>query len=146
MTDISQIEGQTPSEIADLIKDVIQDKVVCDIGCGGGSFMVAMSKYAAVVFGIEQHEEVANIAIEKGFDVYHQDTWYHPLPQADVYYSWSKDSMGVYLKAKYEGVKGTFIFGYSKRPATEKFLDSLDAEVRVLEGDPKGWKVYITKL
>lgn len=146
MIPAEHIEGQTPEAVADLISDVIKDKVVCDIGCGGGSFMAAMSKYAKEVLGIERHADVAAIAGEKGFVVYHGDTFWHELPKADVYYSWSKDSMGVYLKARHEGTKGTFIFGYSKRPATEKFLDSLGAEVRILEGDPNGWKVYITQL
>jgi hypothetical protein len=138
------IEGQTPAEVADLISDVIKDKVVCDIGCGGGSFMDAMSRYAKKVFGIERHEDVAEYASERGFDVFHLDSFWHELPKADVYYSWSKDSMGVYLKAKHEGTKGIFILGYSKRPATEKFLNSLNAEVRTLKDSD--WKVYITEL
>jgi len=37
-------EGQTPHEVAGLIKDIIKDKVVCDIGCGGGAFMVELAK------------------------------------------------------------------------------------------------------
>ncbi len=52
----------TPNEIADLIKDIIKDKVVCDIGCGDGSFMVAMSKYAKEVIGIEYDVKLAKKA------------------------------------------------------------------------------------
>lgn len=135
-------EGQTPVEVADLISDVIKDKVVCDIGCGGGSFMIALSKYAKEVIGIEEEKEWAEHAASKGFDIYDHNTYFHELPKADVYYSWTKDSMGVFLKAKYEGTKGVFIFGMSERPATKKFLESLDADVRTV-GD---FRVYITSL
>lgn len=134
-------EGQTPAEVADLLEDIIEDKVVCDIGCGGGSFMYALAGYAKEVKGIEENVEWAKIASEKGFDVYADNTFYFPLPKADVYYSWSKDSMGVFLKARHEGTKGVFIFGHSKRPSTEKFIKSLNCEER---GDK--FKVYITNL
>lgn len=135
-------EGQTPDEVADLVKDVIEGKVVCDIGCGGGAFMKALAKHASKVIGIEEEEEWAYHAADQGFEVYLQNTYFNPLPEADVYYSWSKDSMGVYLKAKYEGTKGTFIFGHSVRPSTKKFLEELNAEVREIPG----FKVYITEL
>ena len=88
-------EGQTPSEVADLIQDVIKDKVVCDVGCGGGAFMMDLAKYAKKVIGIEDEKEWADHAIKKGLEVYNTNTYFQPLPPADVYYSWSKDSMGV---------------------------------------------------
>jgi hypothetical protein len=135
-------EGQTPPEVAELIKDVIKDKVVCDIGCGGGSFMEAMSKYAKRVIGIEEELEWANFAASRGYEICCNNSYFYPLPQADVYYSWSKDSMGIYLKAKHEGTKGTFIFGHSVRPSTKAFLESLGAEIREIPD----FKVYITTL
>lgn len=137
-------EGVTPPEVAELIKDVIKDKLVCDIGCGGGAFMVALAKYAGKVIGLEEVREWAQIAADKGFDVYGNNTFFFPLPEADVYYSWSKDSMGVYLKAKFEGTKGKFIFGHTIRESTLKFIKSLNPEVRELPGTD--WKVYITEL
>lgn len=135
-------EGQTSPEIATLIKDLIKDKIVCDIGCGGGSFMVALAQYAKKVVGIEEEEEWAKVASDKGFDVYMQNTFFYPLPEADVYYLWTKDAMGVYLKAWHEGTKGTFVFGHTIRPSTLKFIKSLNPEVREYEG----FKVYITTL
>lgn len=138
-------EGQTPAEVADLIKDIIKDKVVCDVGCGGGSFMVAMAKHAKEVIGIEENEDWAWTAAEKGFKVYGENTFFYPLPEADVYYLWSKDAMGVFLKAQWEGTKGIFIFGRTARQSLSKFIDSLEPEVRSLKEDPD-WKVYITKL
>lgn len=142
------MSNNTPDEIADLISDIIKDKIVCDIGCGDGSFMKAMSKHAKEVFGIELNEEDFKSAIEKGFTVHNYDSFYTFLPYADIYYLWTRDMQGVYLKAKEEGTKGTFIFGNSIRPSTKLFLNSLKAEVRETK-IPFGndvWKVFITKL
>lgn len=138
-------EGQTPAEVADLIEDIIKDKVVCDVGCGGGSFMVALAKHAKKVIGIEEDETWGLIAADKGFEVYNHNTFFFPLPEADVYYLWSKDAMGVYLKAKWEGTKGTFIFGKTARVSLSRLLETLKPEVRSLKEDPE-WKVYITQL
>lgn len=134
-------EGQTPEEIADLIQDVIKDKVVCDIGCGGGSFMKALSKYAKEVHGIEENNDWAMVAAEKGFKILNENVFSFPLPEADVYYCWSKDAMGIYLKAKFEGVKGVFIFGHTIRKPLLSLIESIPHEVR---GDE--FKVYITQL
>ena len=133
--------SDTPPEIADIIKDIIKDKVVCDIGCGNGDFMVALSKYAKKVIGIEEIEERANKAEDKGFEIYHWNTFFELLPKADVYYSWTRDSMGVYLKAKAEGTKGIFIFGHTVRPSLLNFLAFINPEIR-----GKEFKIYITKL
>jgi len=135
-------EGQTPAEVADLIEDIIEDKKVCDIGCGGGSFMVAMNRHAKEVIGIEENEDWARIAATKGFEVYAANTFFYELPDADVYYIWSKDAMGVYLKAQWEGRKGTVVFGKTVRPATLAFINSLNPEVREVDG----FEVYITQL
>ncbi|MFA6077352.1 MAG: methionine biosynthesis protein MetW, partial [Candidatus Paceibacterota bacterium] len=125
----------TPNEIADLIKDIIQDKIVCDVGCGDGTFMQALSKYAKAVIGIEYDPKNWKVATKKGLNVFFYDTFFVPLhtyttPPPDVYYLWTRDCMGVYLKAKEEGTHGTFIFGPSARPSTKAFLNLLDAEVR----------------
>lgn len=134
-------EGQTQPEIADLIKDIIQDKVVCDIGCGGGSFMTALAKYAKKVHGIEEEFDWAKSASEKGFEVMVENAFSYKLPEADVYYCWSKDAMGIYMKAKFEGTKGIFIFGHTVRKCLLDFINTLNPEIR---GDE--FKVYITQL
>lgn len=104
--------------------------------------MTALAQYTKEVFGIEEDKELAKIANGKGFGVYITNSFFYPLPKADVYYSWSKDSMGVYLKAKHEGTKGIFILGHSVRPSIYKFLEGLNAEKREINN----FKVYITKL
>lgn len=134
-------EGQTPDEIADLIKDIIRDKVVCDIGCGGGAFMSALAKHAKKVIGIEEEKGWAKVASERGFDVYVENAFSYPLPEADVYYCWSKDAQGIYLKAKFEETKGVFIFGHTVRAPLLKLINSLEHEVR-----GEDFKVYITNL
>ena len=137
-------EGQTPEEVVEIIKDIILDKKVCDVGCGGGSFMVALSKYAKEVIGIEEEESWAYTAAQKGFDVYSGNAFFDKLPDADVYYLWSKDAMGIFLKAREEGTKGTFIFGKSVRPSLVAFMDKLKAEKRELK--ELDWWVHITTL
>lgn len=134
-------EGQTPPEIAELIKDIIQDKVVCDIGCGGGSFMTAMKPYAKEVIGIEEEKDWAMKAVDRGFTVQIENAFSFPLPPADIYYCWSKSAMGVYLKAKFEGTKGTFIFGHTVRECLLNLINSTEHEVR-----GENFKVYITQL
>lgn len=135
-------EGQTPPEVAELIKDIIQDKVVCDIGCGGGSFMKKLSEYAKEVHGIEEEQDWADIASVKGFHVLAENAFSFPLPEADVYYCWSKSAMGIYLKAKFEGTKGTFIFGHTVRKCLLDLIQTLKTEKRTING----FDVYITQL
>ena len=134
-----RLAGHSPLAIAELVKDIIQDKVVCDIGCGQGELLLEFAKYAKEVFGIEEEDEVAQIAGAKGLKVHRMNSFFQELPKADVYYLWTKDQVGVYLKARHDGVKATFILGHSIRPATVKFLESLNAEVRAVDD----FKIYI---
>lgn len=138
-----ELEGVTPPEVADLIKDLIQNKVVCDVGCGEGTFMDALAKYASEVIGIEEEETWAWKAAERHV-VYNIGSYHQPLPPADVYYLWTKDAMGTFLKAKEEGTTGTFIFGKTVRPSLSKFLEKITIEKRELP--ELDWWVYVAKL
>ena len=137
------MQGITPPEIADLIADKIKGKVVCDVGCGDGTFMHALAKHASKVIGIEENQEWAYKAAED-FDVYNLTSWHQPLPPADVYWLWTIDAMGIYLKAKHEGTKGTFIFGKTVRPSLTKFLTQIHAKRR--NHPTLDWWVYIAQL
>lgn len=140
-----KLEGVTPPEVAELIKDVIQDKVVCDVGCGEGTFMEALKANGAKsCIGIEEEQEWAYKAANKGFSVLHGSSWFQPLPEADVYYLWSIDALGVYLKAKWEGTHGTFVFGHTVRHSLTKLINSLEGERRELPNSD--WWVFITQL
>lgn len=134
-------EGQTPPEIAELIKDIIKDKVVCDIGCGGGSFMKELAHHAKKVIGIEEEREWADYTASRGFEVMAENAFSFPLPEADVYYCWSKDAMGIFMKARFEKTKGVFIFGHTVRKCLLDFINTLNPEVRGEE-----FKVYIVNL
>ena len=140
-----KLEGVTPPEVAELIADVIKDKVVLDVGCGEGTFMEALrDNGAAHCVGIEEELTWCNTAADKGFSIYHGSSWFQPLPEADVYYLWSRDAMGVYLKAVHEGTKGTFVFGHTVRQSLLTFINSLEGERRELPNSD--WWVFITKL
>lgn len=106
--------------------------------------MAELKRYAKEVIGIEEVSEWAELAAARGFSVYLQPSWHSKLPEADVYYLWTRDAQGVYLKAKYEGTKGTFIFGHTVRPSLSAFLKQEKAEVRQLPGED--FKVYILTL
>lgn len=136
-------EGVTPPQVADLVKDLITDKVVCDVGCGEGLFMDALAKYASKVIGVEDTLDWAYKAAER-YEVYPVGSYHQPLPKADVYYLWTRDAMGTFLKAKEEGTTGTFIFGKTVRPSLTAFLKKIHAEVRELP--ELDWWVYVTKL
>lgn len=138
------MEGVSPPEVADAIKSLIKGKVVCDVGCGDGTFMQSLDKYAKRVIGVEENYEWAYKAAEKGFEVYPVSAWHQPLPKADVYYLWTKDAQGVYLKAQYEGTKGVVIFGKTVRPSLSRFLQKKKAQRKDIEG--LDWWIYVTKL
>lgn len=140
-----QLEGVTPPEVAELIADVIKDKVVVDVGCGEGTFMEALrANGAKECIGIEEEEKWAVTAADKDFKILWGSSWFQPLPKADVYYLWTRDAMGLFLKAKHEGTKGTFIFGHTVRKSLTDFLNSLEGEVRTLPNSD--WWVKIVEL
>ncbi len=85
---------RSPRIVAETIRDVIADKVVCDLGCGEGDNMLFLSKYARKVVGMNlpagRPGELfrIGIAIARGFEVVVGDYRRDPLPAADVYYYW----------------------------------------------------------
>ena len=77
----------TPVEFADTIKDLIKDKVVCDIGAGNGRFLNACRKYASKIIAVEKDPMM--IRIEKEYyniDGIQGDIFKIEVPKADVYY------------------------------------------------------------
>jgi Methionine biosynthesis protein MetW len=105
----------TPSEVADAIRFLIEGKTVCDIGCDMGHFMQDMSKYAKVV-GIEVNKTACKICRERGLEVYNLDVTKDKLPDADVYYTcidgWLKPV--ILEKLKEQGKKGLYIMRNNK--------------------------------
>ncbi len=76
----------TPKETIEKITDIIRDKVVCDIGCSEGDWMLEMSKYSKRVIGIDIDIEAIGVAAKKGLEVYLTDALFGGLPEADIYY------------------------------------------------------------
>jgi hypothetical protein len=79
---------RSPYVISEVVKDIIKDKVVCDVGCAEGDQLAIFSKYAKRVVGTEINKSRGQYAVERGFDV----RWGHyevtGLPAAHVYFSW----------------------------------------------------------
>ena len=73
---------RSPLKVAEVLKELIKDKVVCDVGCACGDLMIEFSKYAKRVIGIEERKEEREITIKRGLEVVDN------LPDADVYYVW----------------------------------------------------------
>jgi hypothetical protein len=94
---LEQFPNRSPLIIIEHIKDLIQDKVVCDLGCGGGDILVAMQKYAAGVFGIELTKVRCNKAESQGINVIKGNYREITVPYADVYYTWPGLKASVFI-------------------------------------------------
>lgn len=79
---------RSPYIIGEVVKDIIRDKVVCDIGCAEGDQMSLFSLYAKEVVGVELNESRARVAIEHGFNVKLGNYKEIGIPDADVYFCW----------------------------------------------------------
>lgn len=75
---------RSPLTIAESIKDLLKDKVVCDVGCAAGDLMEAFKPFCKKVIGVEKNEEQARVAIGRGLEV----TIGTEIPPADIYYVW----------------------------------------------------------
>ena len=87
----SQCPNRSPKAVSDAIKGIIEDKVVCELGCAEGDNMVFMSRYAKKVIGFEYMYRRGKVAERRGLDVTYGNYFKDELPQADVYYFWPND-------------------------------------------------------
>ena len=79
---------RSPLVVVEAIKDIIKDKVVCDLECACGDIMIEMKKYAKEVIGIEMDPKRVKIAKERGLNVVEGDIFKDKLPEAEIYYIW----------------------------------------------------------
>lgn len=93
----NQWPHRSPYILAELAKDILKDKVFCDVGCAEGDQLAMFSKYAARVVGVELNRERGKHAVERGFDVHWGRYEETGLPKAHVYFSW----IGVEEDAKF---------------------------------------------
>jgi SAM-dependent methyltransferase len=78
----------SPLVIAEMVKEIIKDKKVCDLGCRKGFLLSAFKKYAKEVVGVEKDENFCEICRKKGLNVINGDIFEIKIPDADVYYFW----------------------------------------------------------
>jgi len=79
---------RSPEAVAEGCRNIIQDKVVCDIGCAEGDTITFFAKYAKKVIGFEYDKKRYDHAVKRGLDVVIGDWFKDDLPDADVYYIW----------------------------------------------------------
>jgi predicted RNA methylase len=101
----------TPSGAARYLKPYIYREVVYDFGCGDGTFMRAMNKYAQDVLGIEKNPMLALKAKSKGLHVINEDFMDFPLHHGMVIYTATNNEAVASLWKKIEesGKKLTLI-------------------------------------
>ena len=154
--DVWESPYRSPHAVMEIIKDVIQDKVVCDLGCGAGDLMVWMEEYAKKVMGIESNGLVVQESDKRGLNIIEGNIFEIDLPDSDVYYLWVPLTPHDIPKLKkvIEKKKGTWIFGVDPAEKEEAVILSLGLEgewreIEYNEGEKlrqKGiFKVFITE-
>ncbi len=135
--------ARTPTEVAELIKDLIKDKTVVELGTGEGEFLKAMSVHTNKLSGIEQETERKNVSEAQGFTVVNADFVTQPLANGIVYYSYlsGSDLDRLLKKIDDDKVHARFIIGQPLGYAAEKYLISIATEVR--EACNGSFKVFI---
>jgi len=88
---VNKCPFRSPVAVSDAIKNIIEDKVVCELGCAEGDNMVFMARYAKKVFGMENMMRRYKVAQQRGLEVIVGDYWEDDIPDADVYYFWPND-------------------------------------------------------
>ena len=90
---ILEVPWRSPLAVVEAIKDIIKDKVVCELECAAGDLMVEMNKYAKSVTGMELNPDRVIAARARGFEVIEGNVFSDPFPDADVYYIWCDATM-----------------------------------------------------
>jgi SAM-dependent methyltransferase len=86
---------RSPMHLVDAVKDLIENKSVCDVGCGMGDILEYIKVYAKDVVGFENYQPFVNVAHQNNRPyVIKQDlTLLSTLPDADVYFMWTGDTL-----------------------------------------------------
>jgi len=79
---------RSPFIVVEAIKDIIKDKVVCDLGAACGDLLMEMKKYAKEVIGMEINKQRVSEAKKRGLNVIEGDVFKDKIPDADIYYIW----------------------------------------------------------
>lgn len=79
---------RSPKLVAEKIRQYVEGKVYCEIGCGSGAILEEVVKFARSATGIELNIGRFNDCKNKGLYVIRDDIFTMELPKADVYYCW----------------------------------------------------------
>ena len=125
--------ARTPYEIADLIKDLIKDKTIVDLGCAEGEFLKALQPHAQEVKGVEQVTVTSQIARDQGFDIDNINLFNYPFNETEIYYSYlDKITANQFIEfIETQNIKGTFIIGQTNDYCVDKYLESITTETRI---------------
>lgn len=136
----------SPVIVAEIVKEIIKGKKVCDIGCRKGFLLSAFAKYASEVVGIEKDENFCQICRNKGLNVINGDVFEMEIPEADVYYFWfgEEHALRVIKKLREQNKTGLVIRGFrvDQKPISGSLVISCPRR-RKIETD---FKIQIIKL
>ena len=90
---IRRVPARTPIIISYKIRNLIKNKIVCEVGCAEGDNMMLLSKYAKKVIGLDLNADRLKYAQSKKLDVRLSDYRLDSIPKVDIYYFWPSNSL-----------------------------------------------------
>ena len=137
---ILQYPDRSPLNIAFVLKDIIKDKTVCDIGCACGDLLIEFSKFCKNVLGVERNKDHLYVARARGLVVNENE-----IPDADVYYVWANADGLEDIMQKMKNKKGILVLSEESR---NPVLGGYEIEVPLLEHDEnrKNFHLQIVEL
>ena len=83
---IRRVPARTPVIISYKIRNLIKNKIVCEVGCAEGDNMMLLSKYAKKVIGLDLNAERLKYAQNRKLNVQLSDYRLDSIPKVDIYY------------------------------------------------------------
>lgn len=104
----------SPKVVAEIVKEIIKGKRVCELGCRKGFLLLEFAKYAREVVGVEKDKNFSELCRRKGLHVINGDIFEIPIPDADVYYFWlnAQQTREIMRRLREQGKRGTVIRGF----------------------------------
>jgi len=118
---------RTPAIVSDKISGIINNKIVCELGCAEGDNMLLMQRFAKEVIGIDLNNDRLEIAIKRKLDVRVSDYRVDNLPEADIYYFWPSNVLRdtpylIWKIFKTQKFQGIIISGSDSSINSERFI------------------------
>tara|TARA_S200000501_G_C20478761_1_gene592878 strand:- start:6 stop:494 length:489 start_codon:yes stop_codon:yes gene_type:complete len=90
---IRKVPARTPIIISYEIRNLIKNKIVCEVGCAEGDNILLLSKYAKKVIGLDLNADRLKYAQSRKLDVQLSDYRLNSIPKVDIYYFWPSNSL-----------------------------------------------------